>query len=381
MLKSYDAYLVGYYGMQNSGDDALMYAAAWGAKHQLGCQKVKVSCDKDVNCSELTDVKGYGEPLFKGHQRLRHYQSAIASKRVIFGGGSVFHSEKDIEQKRHMIALASRKKSLALGVSLGPFVNTAAEKACAQFLKECGFVGVRDQSSFELAKSLAPNANVKLTFDLAPSLLCNKKLSLSKIERHGIAFNFCQSAVNAFGDTDSHAEQARISRAVELIKLIWNITGEHIFLVDFNGHPQLGDQKVHNAIMERLSPEIMVSHVPYDPNPLRLLQRMFMFRALIGMRLHAAVFGYMAETPTIFLQYHKKCRQWSKQIGMPDAYQYDANGFSAEEVAIEICNSLSCGFYPNSLPLHTAIKRSLSNWSSENEQDSIFSRYTSLQQA
>jgi polysaccharide pyruvyl transferase WcaK-like protein len=42
MFKKHDAYLVGYYGMRNSGDDALMYATAWAAKNILGCNNTKV---------------------------------------------------------------------------------------------------------------------------------------------------------------------------------------------------------------------------------------------------------------------------------------------------------------------------------------------------
>jgi len=39
MISKYDAYLVGHYGMQNSGDDALLLATLYGAQSVLGCKK------------------------------------------------------------------------------------------------------------------------------------------------------------------------------------------------------------------------------------------------------------------------------------------------------------------------------------------------------
>ena len=74
MLKKYDAYLVGYYGMRNSGDDALMYATAWGAKHLIGCNKTKVGLYGDYT----RETKGDHQlalkfnQIFPGQNRLLH---------------------------------------------------------------------------------------------------------------------------------------------------------------------------------------------------------------------------------------------------------------------------------------------------------------------
>ena len=87
-----------------------------------------------------------------------------------------------------------------MGVGLGPFQNVAAEKSCTEFLKECRFTGVRDQTSFDLAKSLAPDANLRLTFDLAPLLLAQKERPLRAMPRSGIAVSLCP-VFNAKGES------------------------------------------------------------------------------------------------------------------------------------------------------------------------------------
>jgi polysaccharide pyruvyl transferase WcaK-like protein len=52
-MKKYDAYLVGYYGMKNSGDDALMYATAWGAQNYFDVQKAIISSSYDMQIPEI----------------------------------------------------------------------------------------------------------------------------------------------------------------------------------------------------------------------------------------------------------------------------------------------------------------------------------------
>ena len=162
MFKKYDAYIVGYYGMQNSGDDALMYATAWAAKHIIGCENTKVGLYGNYTRETQSDhqLSLKFNQKFPGQNRLLHYKTALQSKRIIFGGGSVLHSETDINLKRQLMSLSNPKKSLAVGVSIGPFHSVSAEKSCAKFLNECGYVGVRDNESLEIANRIAPKANV-----------------------------------------------------------------------------------------------------------------------------------------------------------------------------------------------------------------------------
>ncbi|MBD3586775.1 diguanylate cyclase [Salinimonas sp. HHU 13199] len=131
MISKYDAYLVGHYGMQNCGDDALLLASLYGAQSVLGCQKMLVSSyDKTLPSGFSTDITTlYEKPAFKGQNRLTHYISAARSKRVIFGGGSMLRTASDINQKRHMMALSSKAKSMALVVGIEPFVYLNDELA------------------------------------------------------------------------------------------------------------------------------------------------------------------------------------------------------------------------------------------------------------
>lgn len=362
MFKRFNAYIVGYYGMQNTGDDALLYAARWASHHLLSSKRNLVSSASDSISEEFGNIKAIPEGLFRGHQRLSHYKNALQSEKIIFGGGSVLHTETDIQFKRHLIALAGRKQSRCVGVGLGPFTSLGAEKACAQFLSECGFIGVRDQQSYDIAKYLCPEANVKLTFDLAPAMLCHEQNKLVEIERSGIMFNFCQQAIDAFGNVDEKIELKRIQSAVESIEKTWLETGEPIYLVDFNGHSRFSDYQVHHKIIEQLSVLIPVTHVTYDPNPFRVLQRIAGFKASVCMRLHASIMSFMANTPSISINYHNKCKSWSGQIGMAKEYQFDALEVCSDKLSNALIKGIGTQFALPHMTTQEAIDATLLNW-------------------
>ena len=362
MFKKFDAYLMGYYGMKNTGDDALLYSSRWAMHHILAYKKNLVSSTSSINCSEFGDILALPKAKFRGHHRLLHYKNALLSENIIFGGGSVLHSEKDIEFKRHLVALTQGKLSRCVGVGIEPFESTSAEKSCAKFLAECSFVGVRDADSLAVANAIAPKANVKLTFDLAPLLLCHQSNRLVAIERKGVMFNFCQQAIDALGHTNVNNERRHIKMAIETIKKVWQSTNEDIYLLDFNGHPILGDFHLHQQIISGLPDYIPVIHIPYDPNPFRVLQRMAGFKVAVSMRLHAAILSYLANTPAISIIYHLKCKSWCRQIGVPEQYQFDVGDLCPKTLADTVTKGLELGFDLPKMNTDEAIKATLLNW-------------------
>jgi len=380
MFKKYDAHIVGYYGMQNSGDDALMYASLWGAKNLLQCKTTSVGVHNSPHCSLPVTHQfplHYNQP-FPGKNRITQYQAALQSKSIIFGGGSVLHSESDINLKRHLMALAGAKKSRAVGVSLGPFQSIAAEKSCAHFLNECGFVGVRDQQSLEIAKFLAPDAVVEKTFDLAPLLLCAKKQAPTDIKRRGIALSLCPVAVDPSGIVNKEAEQKRTNEFCHLIETLYASTGEPITLLTFNGHNNLGDWKINHAIMARLCDKLPIVVKEYNPNPFTVLQDLANYKVVLSMRLHGSILSFLANTPVISINYHEKCQGWCQQVGLQQDYRFKLQNLDVEEIKWQIEQGLAYGFAQPALAVSTALENALSNWSISHEQAKIYSNYSAI---
>jgi len=380
MLKKYDAYIVGYYGMKNSGDDALMQATVWAANHLLNCKTSNIG----LYSSPLQDiatthqVKLNFEQNFPGQNRLINYKAALQSKSIVFGGGSVLHSETDINLKRHLIKLSGSKNSRAVGVSLGPFQTVSAEEACTQFLNECSFVGVRDTKSFDIAKSLAPQANIEKTFDLAPLLLCARKRKPSSEKRKGIAFALCPVAVSPNGEVDKKAEENRIDKLCNLIRNLYKSTGETITLLEFNGHSSLGDWQINNVVMMRLHQEVPLVLKEYNPNPFSVLDDLETYKVVVSMRLHGSILGYLANTPVLSINYHEKCKGWCQQVGLKQNYRFNLQELNIQEISWQVEQGLLYGFTPPTLAIDTALKNSLSNWSISHEQAKFYSHYSAI---
>ncbi|WP_320821675.1 polysaccharide pyruvyl transferase family protein [Reinekea sp.] len=376
-----DSYICGYFGMRNTGDDALLLATVWGATNFMGHKAMRVSNVAPLKLPGLPFMPAglKTQQHFRGENRLHQSAQALLSKRVIFGGGSVLHNSHDINLKRHLIKLSGRRKGLALGVGLGPFRDRDAEQNCAKLLNECEFVGLRDVDSFELAKHIAPHANVKLTFDLAPLMLLNERLLFDGATRSGICFCLCP---NERFSGDTQAEHNRLVLLARAIVRLHRLTGEPITLLDFNGHATLGDEQVHAALRALLPTSVPVSHLHYHHNPLVVLQRLASFKAVVSMRLHGSVMAYLADTPVISLNYHSKCAGWCRQIGQPERLQFDAKNIDLDRLVNVISDGIALGFMSPTLALSAALEKSLSNWRINDvySQKSHFSGYSLVQQ-
>lgn len=365
-------FLSGYYGMKNTGDDALLLASLEGINKLYSNDNISVGCYRSVTPRDFKKFsKNLSDPqVYKGENRLRNYWHSFVSRCVVWGGGSVLHSYQDISIKRHMIKLSG--KGVAVGVSVGPFESDDAKNECAKWLNECSFVGVRDKESFNLAMSIAPNANVRLTFDLAPGLLLNDGISLSgEVARKGVCLCLCPvEELNLNGSTGC---DERVKELAAILVSMYDNIGEPITLLDFNGHEILGDSLVHRDLLRILPERVIVNHVKYQPDPIKVINMMSSYRVVISMRLHASIFSFLSRTPVISINYHKKCEGWCDQVGVPKDYQIplyktiaDGKSWTSEFSNVILC-ALKSGFSKGFLmPVATpedALKLSLKNWS------------------
>lgn len=361
-------YLSGYYGMLNSGDDALMLAAALGAQRYAGAEQLRISAYRKVSLAGIGEFpQRLCEPQnFRGENRLRNYWQSLRSNQVIFGGGSVLHSLQDISIKRQMIKLAGR--GVAVGVSLGPFENTQAELACQKFLNECQFVGLRDVKSYEMAKSLSHSSSLALTFDLAPQLLLHQEFSNVQVDlpahtRKGICVCLCPSERLK---QNPEAEQRRLKALALCLANICQKTGEPLTLLDFNGHTQLGDAQVHAELLAYLPDTLDVSHIAYQDNPIRVMQTLSQFKLVIGMRLHACILAFLVKTPVFSMNYHQKCQGWCDQIGLAKSLQLSLqepwSAENSQHLIDQILQGLDNEFPMPELTPSQALEKSLLNW-------------------
>lgn len=363
-MKNFDALLVGYYGMTNTGDDMLMAATAEGASDLYGAKSLAATCPAGsevarwLNCTPVQGTRQW----VKGQGRFEKYIGAARSKHILIGGGSVFHTAKDIAQKRHYLKLAGKGEHRAVGVGLGPFVDRAAEMQCAKFLNEVDFTGVRDDVSLEIAQAIAPKANVKKTFDLAPGM----------VHRDVFKQAIASSADNAIGVAlcprerlmrDQSLEAERMDKLAYSLRAWHEEFGSEIRLIDLNGNSELGDAQVHEDLRTRLD-GLPVKHINYNANPYACVNEISKLKLLVAMRLHASVFAYLTKVPLLSVNYHRKCDNWCEDIGHNELNFFDAGGFSEEAMQKRGVEILQGNYIAPSLPVEEANRLSLTNWAS-----------------
>lgn len=357
--------LSGYYGEYNTGDDALLASAA------LACYQFFQTDEIVATAAQLPrlDQKCAVTPLYvkeenmKSENLLRLYYHALTSDMIVFGGGSVFHSTDKLTRDLDLIDLSRGKGAIALGVSFGPFRDSGAEQACKKFVNKLSYIGVRDQESFDIVKSLAPDINIEKTFDLAvlfPIAQQENTVKKSPSKRKGLAISLCH--YERYIGLNTATEKIRFEKILNVLNRLTEEDVEELIFIDFNGHPVFGDFDIHCEMIRRLTKQIPVSRIPYHDNPASVLEVISRCKGLVGMRLHSCIFGYITKTPTVILSYHPKCIGWANQIDANSNFTIDSTNFEEEQLYSSIMNILHDKYTSPKLPLQDAQELAMKNW-------------------
>jgi len=360
------AVLVGYYGLQNTGDDALLAVAAWGAQRYLGCDEIfatagVVPATYGISVHPLY-ARNTSIPL--PHRLLylqnfiREYLFLARPSSIIFGGGSNLHSKAYLESR---LALVKRTPGphLAVGVSVGPFRDAWAEKACAKLLNHFAFVGVRDPVSYERVRRIAPDVHVQQTFDLSVLLpLVTKTERPRRLDRSlGIAMCNCERISGV--DDELHRIRA-VADAVRKTATAGRIN--EVVLFDYNGQARCGDARASNALAALLRGAVPIRRVTYTPDPASALEAMARLKGVLAMRMHSAIFAFCTATPFVMLAYHEKCHELANVIGLPAELRHDSCNLQVESLRHSIELILDDEAPKPSLPVEKAVDMALRNW-------------------
>lgn len=370
----------GYYGMKNTGDDALLQASIIGSKRILFPDKILIEAPKAYKNKYEENIVPFlsQKQRFRGENRINRYLSALSSTSVLFGGGSVFHTASDIDIKRHLIKLSGSGLKIAVGVSLGPFNDVRAEKACKHFLNCCDFVGLRDQESYEICKELAPNIHYMKTFDLAASLFSYyPALKKPEIRTRELGINLCP--IIKRGVIDHVATHKVVTVVANTINLLPTDQFSTVNLIHFNNHPLEGDHLALTPLRKQISSKYTIREVHYRPNPLHAIKHIKQVQLMLSMRLHSKIFSYLTNTPNINLCYHKKCAQWCNEIMSAKEYNLDCRKMDTEQLNASMEQFNDFLYVRPRLPVNAAIRKSLLNWNTLYEKKILLSRHTAFQ--
>jgi polysaccharide pyruvyl transferase WcaK-like protein len=322
----------GYYGVNNSGDDAFVEVASWGAQKYWGCT------NHLFFASELpkTITKTH---CFSPHKSYANFIKAIysifSSDIFVSAGGSTFHSSL---KKTDLRTYAKLKKNLlpssvagAIGISLGPFTSVQSEKNTVEYLKKLNFLALRDKYSYDLACSYNLPYKPVEAFDLAgllPAIYNGLSASSplkAKSEEKVIGVSICNYERYSKGDLTK--EKHRNNYFMEVLAPFVKEPMIKFRFFIFNGNDKYGDKEVTAELVDKLKDIGMTNFeiVPYLNNVKLTWDKIKECDIVISTRLHASVFACFADVPFFLLEYHRKCTDFLDDVAHSKDYRlFDA---------------------------------------------------------
>jgi len=317
----------GYYGYQNTGDDAFIEVVSWGATNKWGAEKYRF-LGKQL---PMTKVTANGYPLaLKGTYSMQARFLISQSDYFISAGGSTFHNINPTGYKYYAKNIRENNSGLnlgAIGVSIGPFDLVEHEREVIAYLREMNFLCLRDEVSYEYAKSLGLPYEPTRAFDLAallPLVYGDKNVEEKNINsKRIIGISICNYESYVRNGNLSQ-EQKRNKYIEELLRRLDNEGNFKFCFFIFNNNPKTGDLALTNSIIAKISPKDY-EIVPYYRKTEKMWNKIKRCDLMLSTRLHAGILACFAGVPFFMIEYHRKCSDFLHDVGYFERYRiYDA---------------------------------------------------------
>lgn len=331
--------LAGYYGMKNFGDDLFAYVAVNAAKDFWTREKIVVvspplhglSANYTLTPGFYSDSYNKHSVLGKAVRFVNTIKSAAFNDRYVYCGGSLF-SNGATGSRRYVDRIAGTHLS-AVGVSIGPFSSSLAERQVKDSLRKIEFLAVRDRRSYEVAKSFSLDGKVTLAADLAGLIHRYMPVDVRKITEpvaknepfDGFRIGFSPCNYNGSASSEQLDFCRKFVAAVAKIHAMRKI---EVVVICVNGHHIVGDAALSEMAVKMLSNEgIPVRLVKHESaGVLGTLHEISSLNCYVSARLHGAITAYMCGVPIVIHQHHLKMVDFADDIGLSEEMRFDENG-------------------------------------------------------
>lgn len=355
-------YIWGWHGVGNAGDDAFAAVMGAGLRKYVGAQRVLMNSDA---FGKLSAAYGLGQvhvPVNRsfGLTRLRRAYYRRRARNLILAGGSLF-SEASVRSLRDDPWIHKYGgKTVALGVSVGPFVSKEHETLTKECLGKIAYVGFRDGASHHWANSVDLQTPFDLTFDLA-ALLPEFGEGASAVRSRTLCV--CLLARNGY--SDQSAENWGVEFVKRLALETSNVAKKRGFgltLLSMCRYPGYDDDEMSRVFKSSVIPGVVCDIVRHDGDPTRTLAVVGRCSHVVSMRLHGGVFAYIQEIPHLLLSSHIKMEQYADTVGLHRKWVQTIDAFDMDRYSEMLESLLSLSSVNTLLPLEEAKTRAARNF-------------------
>jgi polysaccharide pyruvyl transferase CsaB len=309
----YDILISGYYGFENSGDDAILMAILDNLRYYKKDIKVLVLSKKPEDTKKIYGVDAADR--FNFNEVVKAMKS---SKVFLNGGGNLIQDDTSTRSFMYYLSTIWLAKRLGLKVMLysngiGPIDRKLNRAITSRIINKADVITLREEASLAEVKRLSVNKpELLLTADPAFTLKpCTDEESTSILDKEGIKKDAPLVGISARKWRGHEIYSQKIAAAAVYL---YEKHGARTVLIPMH-YPH--DTEINNEIAS------MMKHKPYIINhkynvtqTLGIIKSMDM---ILGMRLHALIYGASLQVPVVGLPYEPKVEDFLDYINQPSA--------------------------------------------------------------
>lgn len=321
-MANYKILISGYYGFNNAGDEAMLYAILRSLRVLYPHAEITVISGRPEETARNFPVRAV--PRFGAWPILK---SLLASDLLISGGGSLL---QDVTSSRSLLYYLSiifagiffRKKVFLYGQGIGPLHRRWVCRLLGRVLSHVDAITVRDEKSSDFLKRLGVTAPVYTTAD---SVLSLPQVSLDKgkeiLAQAGVPAGKKLVGVSV---RNWLGEETWVPRFRDYIRKLAEDPHTEIVFIPMQ-YPE--DKKTAEKIAGIL-PKGTVHYLDGSFTAPELMSIIGNLDLLVGMRLHALIFAALMHVPLLGISYDPKIDNFLSTIGEDSVFPISA--FEAE---------------------------------------------------
>ncbi len=312
----YDAVISGYYGFENSGDEALLCGIIDNLRKSDEDIKICV-----LSKSPKDTAEKYGVHSVNRYNFFKVSKILKKSRLFISGGGSLLQDVTSSKSLWYYISMIKLAKSKGVPVmvyanGIGPIEKQFNKKLAIRALELAKKITLREDGSYMFLKDMGIDmSKVEITAD--PALLIepiSKKEAIAILEKEGIsADKKCIGISVRNWKTEGADFEENISAA------LCDICKKYDLFPVFFPLKQPEDIEISHRIAKRLDVESKVLECKYSaPEIIGIVGEM---ELMLCMRLHAVIYAAVRAVPSVNISYDPKVSNMASYLGLGDSME------------------------------------------------------------
>lgn len=347
---------IAWLGHLNYGDDVMAEMVKTYMTNLLENYRERIWCEGEIVQNDTTkSIYPVGFLPKVGREYFVH-RTLKQSDGLIIGGGSILHSENSIRWKlegaNYFKEHNPAAKAVGVCLSVGPFSSAQAELQCQALFNVLDAVSLRDDESYQLAKSWKPRCKLVRAADLAGDYIDRN---------HFVGHGYASASINTIGLSlvGNIITEASKPKWISLIRTLSNAFNR-VILFGFCGSDKFGDQYLLQALNVKVDrPNVSVEI--YNGDAYHFTGSLAKCDFFIGQRLHSIIISYFLGTPFLALSYHKKCADFYELCKLDKRFLITDSHWQVSDILSRI------GHYDMASERKNLLARSLVNYEVLNE--------------